>query len=595
MDSFRFSPNINLADRIDWHPWGEEAFAKAQAENKPVLLSISAVWCHWCHVMDETSYSDPDVQRILNENFVCIRADNDRRPDLNARYNVGGWPTTAFLTGHGGLIGGATYLPPDQFLAMLGELQRAYLEEKSPLYDQARELLSQRQERAGKVCAGPEVEVAFADRVARSLAGAYDAVNGGVGVAPKFPNGPILQYLVHLTRTTGEEFYRAMLEKTLDRMASGPLYDPEEGGFFRNSANPDWSDPQLEKMLEDNVSLARVYLDAYPLLHNDRYHRVASQTVDYLIGNLYDPEIPGFHGSQGAHSEYFSLPLSGRRDQEPPAVDQYCYTSSNAQAVSLCLHAAWRLARTDLTDVALAVLDHIDQGAESGNLSHVYDGTGPGHEPTFLVDWAHLLVALVDAHACTGRQHYLDRAKAVVRELVDRFFDETNGAFFDTEKDSQAIGYLRVREKPLAENMAAVTGLLKLHQATWDADYRQIAETTLSAFADSYHESGEHGAEYGQAVDLLKNSPVEVTVEGNPSHPSTQAMLAAAARLPSPNLVIKTLLVDGSQISAQAHVCLDTLCLPPVEDPDLLADTVSSMTSPQASPFENILERLPGI
>ena len=155
MDRFRFSPNTNLADRIDWHPWGEAAFAKAQAENKPVLLSISAVWCHWCHVMDETSYSDPDVQRVINENFVCIRADNDRRPDLNARYNVGGWPTTAFLTGHGGLMGGATYLPPDQFLAMLGELQRAYREEKSQLYDQARELLNQRQQRAVKVCAGP--------------------------------------------------------------------------------------------------------------------------------------------------------------------------------------------------------------------------------------------------------------------------------------------------------------------------------------------------------------------------------------------------------------------------------------------------------
>ena len=121
MSGIRFSPNPNEAHRIEWLPWGSASFERAQAEDKPVLLSISAAWCHWCHVMDETTYSDPDVRSLLLSGFIAVRVDNDHRPDVNARYNVGGWPTTAFLTPHGGLIGGATYLPPDQFIAMLLE------------------------------------------------------------------------------------------------------------------------------------------------------------------------------------------------------------------------------------------------------------------------------------------------------------------------------------------------------------------------------------------------------------------------------------------------------------------------------------------
>ena len=594
MVSFRFSPNPNLAHQINWMPWGEAAFAKAQAENKPVLLSISAVWCYWCHVMDETSYSEPDVAQLISQSYIAVRADSDHRPDLNARYNVGGWPTTAFLTGHGGLIGGATYLPPDQFLAMLSELRQAYEEDRAQLYDQARDLLRQRQDRVGRITAGPELDDSLPDRVARSLAGAYDAINGGFGQEPKFPNGPILQYLVHLARTTGEEFYRSMLVKSLDRMSCGPLYDSEEGGFFRNSGNADWSDPQREKLLEDNVILAQVYLDAYSVLDREDYRRVASQTVDYIMTSLFDQEIPGFRGSQGAHSDYFSLPVSSRMEQDGPAVDPSCYSHSNAQAVSLLLNAAWQLGRPDLTETALAVLDHLDSAAQAGQLSHVYDRSGAGDGLSVLMDWAGLLIALADAHGYTGRGHYLDRAKSVAAELLDRFFDETGGGFFDIEASPQPIGYLRLREKPLAENVAVAIGLLKLWQATRDDDYRQVAETTLSACAGTFHEYGEQSAGYGLAVSLLKNSPVEVTVEGRPEDSGTSHMIRAAAQLSCANLVIKPVLVDESQLPAQAHVCLDTLCLPPVTDPDLLEGLVSEMASPIGSPFENVLDRSAG-
>ena len=594
MVNLRFSPNPNVAHRINWLPWGEEAFNKAQSENKPVLLSISAVWCYWCHVMDETSYSDRGVQALVNDNFVAVRVDNDHRPDVNARYNVGGWPTTAFLTAHGGLIGGATYLPPDQFIAMLAEFKDAYREDRPALYDQARHLLRQRQERVNRAAAGPDVEESLVDMVSRTVAGAYDAVYGGFGLAPKFPNGPIVDFLVHMARTTGEEFYRVMLEKTLDGMCSGPLYDSEEGGFFRHSANADWSGPQWEKLLEDNVVLCKTYMDAYSLLGKDNYLAVASQCVQYMMTYLYDESAAGFHGSQGAHSEYFRLSVSERPLQTLPPVDPSCYGSTNAQAVSLLLDAAWRLAQPDLTKTALRVLEAIDSAARNGELSHVFDEFGPNDGPAFLTDWAYLLTALVDAHKYTGQGSYLDRAVTVASEMLDRFFDESNGGFFDIESDPQALGYLRLREKPLPDNIAAVTALLDVYQATRNPDYRQVAEAALSAFIGSYKEWGEYSAGYGIAVDRLKNDPVEVSIEGLPEDPGTRAMLKAAYRLSCANLVIKPVMVDELQLPAQAHVCLDTLCLPPVTDPDLLGDAVSGIGPAGASPFENILDRLAG-
>ncbi len=595
MDNFRFSPNPNQAHQINWHPWGAAPFAKAQAEHKPVLLAISAVWCYWCHVMDETSYSDPDVRQVINEHYVAVRVDSDHRPDINARYNIGGWPTTAFLTGHGGLVTGATYLPPDQFLAMLMEVQRAYQEDRPDMYDHARDLLRLRKEQAAKVKAGPKITPALVDRVARSVAGAYDPVNGGFGEEPKFPNAPVLAFLTHLVRTTGEDFYRAMLTKTLDRMAQGGIFDSEEGGFFRHCAKADWSETQWEKLLEDNLNLAQVYADAWVLQDDDSYRRVAEGCLDYVQANLLDHGASNFRGSQGAHSEYFSLPLSSRRETCPPPADPSCYAASNAQAVSTLLTASCQLGRSNLKAAALEILQTLDNAAQAGTLSHVYTGDGPSDGPAFLGDWAQLLNALLAAHSYTASEHYLERAKSVTIQMVDRFFDEANGGFFDTEAEPEAIGYLQVREKPLAENLAAAMGLMKLNQATRNSDYRELAEATISGFAETYREHGEFAASYGLAVDLWLNPPVEITIEGPPEGADTLAMLKAAWRLSYPHLDIKPVLSANLEPPALAHICLDNVCLPPVTDPDELAGVFADMVSPKASPFENIFERFPGV
>ncbi|PKB64176.1 MAG: hypothetical protein BZY80_03505 [SAR202 cluster bacterium Io17-Chloro-G2] len=603
MTSFRFSPNPNQAAQIDWQPWGGDAFSKAQAENKPVLLSVSAVWCYWCHVMDETTYSDPGVAKFLNGHYIAVRVDSDQRPDINARYNVGGWPTTAFLTGHGGIIGGATYLPPDQFLAMMAEIHQAYAEDRPRLYEQAREMHRHRRDMAGRGAAGPEVEEALVDQVSRVVAGAYDVSNGGFGNQPKFPSYPVVQLVSHLARTTGEEFYRVMLKKTLDRMADSPLHDKTEGGFFRHCAGSDWSEPQWEKLLEDNVGLAQVYLDAGFLLDRDDYCQAASRTIDYIMEHLFDSAVPGFHGSQGAHSEYFSQTLESRREQSSPPVDPSCYTSGNAQAIALLLDAAWRLERPELAETALQVLDAIASKVQIEDVGHVFDQSAMHLPPGFLLDWSQLVNAHLSAYAFTNREIYLDRASTLANDMLDRFFDQQNGGFFDIEQDDSAIGHLEIREKPLPDNAAAALALLKLHQMTGNDDYRQVAETTLSAFVQTYREYGEFAAPYGLAVHRLKHSPVEVTVEGRHGDPGTVAMLKASYQLTCPHLEVKPIQTQDTGIPAQAHVCLDTLCLPPVSDPGQLAEAVANMSgtgpfgaSPFSdSPFENIFEKFPGI
>lgn len=594
MSEFRFSPNPNRAHLVKWQPWSPAAFTKAQEEDKPVLLSISAVWCYWCHVMDDDTYSDPEVQDLLNEHFVTIRVDNDHRPDINARYNVGGWPTTAFLTGHGGLIGGATYLPPEQLISMITEFAEAYKNDRPTLYTQARDLLNTRKDHAQRFVASSQLEESMTDRVSRIVVGSYDATNGGFGSEPKFPNASILRFLNHQYRTTGEDFFASMLIKTLDSLSDGQVHDSSDGGFFRHCAQADWTQPQHEKMLEDNLRLAREFLDASILLDRPKYRETAKQTFDYLLEQLYDPAVPGFRGSQGAHSDYFSLSPDQRTADARPESDPSCYASNNGLAVTVLLDAAWKLGDLSLQTKALQTLETLDSAARSGSFSHVYSEQGPSDVPAFFTDWVWLLTALVQAHGNTAAEGYLERAVAVAQIMVDGFFDQKAGGFFDIEDQPDGIGHLQIKEKVLADNTVAAQALIRLHQTTRNADYRQIAEATLSAFVETFREQGEFAADYGLTVHLLNNDLVEVTVEGKPEDAGCQALLAAAVRLPQPNLDIKTIVaVDGDSV-ARAHVCLDTVCLPPVDAPAELSEAVAGLTKQQESPFQDIFQVFPG-
>ncbi len=584
------------AGAVSWRPWSREAFEFAQENDRPILLSINAVWCYWCHEMDSGAYADRDVIEFVNTHFTPVRVDTDHRPDVNARYNVGGWPTTSFLTPHGGFIAGATYLPADQLLAMMDEVRRAYAERKPELYEQGNDILRQRREHAGRVSAGREPDASTVDAISRRVAGTYDAINGGFGLEPKFPSTPMLRLLLHRYRTTGEHFFRVMLEKSLDAIIGGNLRDRIDGGFFRFAMGGDWTQAQHEKMAEDNVALAGVVMDAGIILDRADYLGIAGETVDYICGTLYDPAVKGIRGSQGAHSEYYAGSHRDRSQSEAPAVDPFCYTSVTAQAASLLLGAAWKLGRPELTQQATALLDVLVEAAAGGRLAHTYSQTGalPQEEGDLLVDWAHFLAAALDGYDAVpgGSERYLAAAERAAQVLLDRFLDGPNGGFWDVETGQERLGYLHAREKPLAENTCAAAGMMRLHHATMEGRYHQTARHALSAYVEANRDYGELAADYAVAVDRYLIPVVEVTVEGRPGAASTDAMLAAAMKLRDPHLMIKMAPAAAPDAVAQAHVCLDTICYPPVTDPAELAMAVAEGGMVTESPFQNVLDLL---
>jgi uncharacterized protein YyaL (SSP411 family) len=258
------------------------------------------------------------------------------------------------------------------------------------------------------------------------------------------------------------------------------------------------------------------------------------------------------------------------------------------------LDASWKVRDglgEHLGKVGREVISRLEGMASDGTFSRVYPEDKLSSSSPLLFDWAGLLIGLMQAHFSTAEPRYLERATEVAKTMVDRFFDETDGGFFDIEHDEHAVGHMQAREKQMPENMMAVQGLLSLYNATRNGDYRQLCEATLSAFAGVFREHGEFSADFGLAVDVFTNQMVEVTVEGAFDDPACRELLGAAARLNSPNLEIRAVESAGAPM---AHVCLDTLCLPPVSTPEAIAEAVAGVGSQVENPFQDILRISPG-
>jgi hypothetical protein len=297
---------------IHWHPWGSEAFAAAAREDRPVLLDIGAVWCHWCHVMDGESYEDPALAQFLNQNFVCVKVDRDERPDVDARYQravqamtgQGGWPLTAFLLPDGQVFYGGTYFPPDGkygrpgFRAVLEQVLNVYRNQRDRVSQQAvaiRRVLTEQLDEAAPGEVGPAVLENATERMARL----FDFRNGGFGTQPKFPHPAAVGFLLHRWHDTGDASLAEMIERTLDGMARGGIHDQLAGGFHRYSVDARWVVPHFEKMSYDNAELLKAYVDGYSAFGHERWAEVARGIVRWIREVLADPE-GGYGASQDA-------------------------------------------------------------------------------------------------------------------------------------------------------------------------------------------------------------------------------------------------------------------------------------------------------
>ncbi len=318
---------------IHWHEWGDEAFEVAQRENKPMLLDIGAVWCHWCHVMDRESYDDPEVAAIVNEHFIAVKVDRDERPDIDIRYQAaisavsgqGGWPLTAFLTPEGKPFYGGTYFPPTDgygrpsFKRVLTSISAAYKEKHGDVVEQAKMVESAIAQAESFTGRDGKITPAIIDAIVNSAFSMFDARNGGFGNAPKFPHPSMLDLLIAQYSRTKDDRLLNLIVTTLEHMANGGVYDQLAGGFHRYSVDERWIVPHFEKMCYDNSELLKNYVHAYQATSSEFFATVARDIIRWMDEWLSDRPRAGFYASQDADinmdddGDYFTWTLDEAR------------------------------------------------------------------------------------------------------------------------------------------------------------------------------------------------------------------------------------------------------------------------------------------
>lgn len=301
---------------VDWYPWGEEAFAKANAEDKPILLSVGYSACHWCHVMEHESFEDEETAEVMNENFVNIKVDMEERPDVDQIYMTfiqltsghGGYPMNVFLTPDKKPFFGGTYFPPvnrynmPSFRQVLTSIADAYQSKRDEILNSADDILSEIKRVGVSEISQVGLKLDLLDSAFLSLSRNFDAKNGGFGGAPKFPAPMSLEFLLRYYKRTGEESALEIVKKTCKKMANGGIYDQLGGGFHRYTVDAIWLTPHFEKMLYDNAQLIRIYLHLFQLTKDEFYKRIALETLEYVRREMLDPK-GGFYSTQDADSE----------------------------------------------------------------------------------------------------------------------------------------------------------------------------------------------------------------------------------------------------------------------------------------------------
>src|ERR1700677_2256730 len=335
---------------VQWHAWSEAAFARAQAEDKPILLDIGAVWCHWCHVMDRESYENPEIAALINEHFVAIKVDRDERPDVDARYQAavsaisgqGGWPLTAVLTPDGRPYFGGTYFPVSDrfgrpgFGRVLLTMAQAWRERREEALESAGSVMAaieQNESLQGRTAGNEDaLTLSLVDKIAASALKQFDPRNGGFGAQPKFPYPSALDLLLELAMNRDNGEAAVAFGVTLEKMARGGVYDQLAGGFHRYSVDERWVVPHFEKMLYDNTELLRNYVHGFQSFVRQDFLETARQIVNWLDTTMTDRERGGFYASQDADinldddGDYFTWTLDEARAVLDPAELEFATT-----------------------------------------------------------------------------------------------------------------------------------------------------------------------------------------------------------------------------------------------------------------------------
>jgi uncharacterized protein YyaL (SSP411 family) len=520
---------------VDWRPWGDEALELARREDKPLLLSIGYSSCHWCHVMERESFEDPEVAALMNDAFVCVKVDREERPDIDQVYmravqamsGQGGWPLTVFLTPQGDPYYGGTYFPPTprhgmpSFSQILKAAAGAWRERPEDVRNGANELISvlRRAERHVEDESGGEPGPGLLDKAAHVMARQYDAVHGGFGQAPKFPQPVTLEVLLRQHDRTGDRDALAMVLHTLRRMAAGGIHDQLGGGFHRYSVDARWLVPHFEKMLYDNALLARVYLDAWRVTGDEDLEGVTRSTLDYVLTDLQAPD-GGFYSARDADSEgvegRFYVWTPSQVEAVLPAEDarlfMRCYGMTEAGNFDGA-NIPWL--PTDLDAVAGEVGSSPAElrrrlGEARASLLEVRARRSPPfRDQKILAGWNGMtLRALAEAGGAMSAPGYVSAAERGMEFLLGELRPEARLLHTFRDGVARVPGFLE-------DHAALGNALLSLHEATidprWLHEARWCVEEILARFwSDAegvFHDAPDDGERlFMRARDVMDNA-----------------------------------------------------------------------------------------
>jgi uncharacterized protein YyaL (SSP411 family) len=498
---------------VDWYPWGEEAFAKAKAEDRPILLSVGYSACHWCHVMERESFENEAIAAQMNAHFVNIKVDREERPDVDAIYmsavqmltGQGGWPMTMFLTPDGRPFYGGTYFPPHDmygrpgFPRVMEAVATAWTDRRAEIEQQGQEILHNLDQGSDFTRGLPDALLtpAVLESAFNTLALQFDHREGGFGSAPKFPQPANLDFLLRFHARSRRQEPLAMVEKTLQKMALGGMYDQLGGGFHRYSTDQLWLVPHFEKMLYDNAQLAQTYARCWQATGKAFYRGVAEETLEYVLREMTDPE-GGFYSAQDADSEGEEGKFFVWTPEEVKAVlserDAAVFSAfydvtqgGNWEGVNI-LHVvkeAPEVARE--FGLSVEVTAKILDGARAKLFAAREQRVKPGLDDKVLTAWNGLmLAAFAECAVVFDREEFRQAALKNARFVLSKLARRDNAGrwrLLRTWRSGEAKlnGYLE-------DYAFYADGLLCLYEATFDPhcleEARALVETMLAYFWD---------------------------------------------------------------------------------------------------------------
>ena len=484
--------------RVEWRAWGADAFAEADATETPILLSLSATWCGACHEMDARTYSEPRIAANINDSFVPIRVDVDRNPRVRERYNMGGFPTTAFLTPTGELLTGATYLGPDGMRSIVDRIRQVWDEKGSAAGRVPRAV-------ADEPTPADDLDTRIEEHIAGQLTEQFDPHHGGWGTDAKFPLPRTIEFALKREPQQARQ--------TLDAIAQH-LYDTVDGGFFRFATERDWSDVRHEKVLETNAALVRAFANGYLYTGEEAYREPAGATIDYLTGTLWTGAAIGGSQGPGQGASYYSGDADDRADQPGPRTDLTVFAGGNALAADALLTYYAYTDDDHAREYAERILAAVESDlidTDSGVVTHYRTDDAVG-EADLLADAARVVTAWSTARQVLGDDDYTAVATAVADNALETLGD--GAAFRDGPASGDGLCDRPLR--PIDTGTEFAEGLLDLAAITGEDRYREAAIDAVEAFAGAWDRIGVQVAHYGSIAARLTGGDLVVDV-GDPA------------------------------------------------------------------------------